>query len=182
MDLAKLTLSNFGNYLSDEVAETMKQMHIIKNSVLSTLEGCEDILEAILPVENDTLIALDELDEQRLTIYLSIYGSRALGAAAYLAMSQRYYGKSVSEYTKEECMEVKNAVSEKDCYELGLTALGFRTESNNKKQLDEIIVVAVNAAKKLAGKRMHSPEYVKAYMQVLFNAGCTLVASASIAS
>ena len=46
---------------------------------------------------------------------------------------------------------------------------------NNKKCLDHIIVVGMKSYRNSAGTKAFSKEYLKSYMQVMFNAGVTVV-------
>lgn len=76
---------------------------------------------------------------------------------------------------KEEIVEIIKEFFGTDAYALGLKALGIAPDDNNKKCLGRIVIVANNVARRLAGSKMQEEHYQKVYMQVLFNAGVTLV-------
>lgn len=178
MDLSQVTLRNFATYLSEDVASAMQRMNILKKPVLTALEDDAGILDEIYykRVVDPVLSKMADGEPHR---YLAVIGCHALGAAAYVTLTQRYYGKRISQYGEEELREVADALAKGNVYELGLNALGFRPDGNNRKCLDEIILVAADTAIRLAGSRINDLKYVRAYMQVLYNAGVSLVSSAS---
>ena len=53
--------------------------------------------------------------------------------------------------------------------------MGILINSGNKKVLDQIIVTGMLAARASAGSRIFEPENLKAYMQVLYNAGNSII-------
>ena len=78
-------------------------------------------------------------------------------------------------HSRQELQNIIYAVQRTDAYELGLNRMGIPINSGNKKVLDHIISTGLMAAKASAGSKICNPENLKAYMQVLYNAGNTVV-------
>ncbi len=107
--------------------------------------------------------------------FLNLLGCHALGAGAYTTLCQAKYNKPVEDFTPQERSEIINGFYRTDPYELALKTLGYAPNGNNKKCLDHIIVVGMKSYRNSAGTKAFSKEYLKSYMQVMFNAGVTVV-------
>ena len=169
-----IALRDFERDLIQTVAITMFELKITKQPVLSFFHNDHGIFEEIFNshTTDPELIVMEEFD---LTTYLMVLGCHALGASAYVVISQKDFHKPLAEFGNVELQAISHNLNTTDPYELGLSALGYRPDGNNKKCLDHIVITANNAAQRLAGKNIHDKRYQKIYMQVLYNAGVTLI-------
>lgn len=169
-----IALRDFERDLIQTVAITMFELKITKQPALSFFHNDHGIFEETF-LSHTTDPEFVAMSQQDFATYLMVLGCHALGAAAYVAICQRKYHKPLAEFGNVELREIAQALHNTDPYELGLNALGFRHDGNNKKCLDHIVVTANNAARNLAGNNIHDKRYQKIYMQVLYNAGVTLI-------
>lgn len=88
---------------------------------------------------------------------------------------QGKFKKPVSEFTIDEVRSILTDFCNNDAYELALNKLGISVDSQNKKVLDHIILVCINSAKESVGAEILNKNNLMAMMQVLFNAGVTLI-------
>ena len=108
-------------------------------------------------------------------MYLQVLACHAFGAGAYVTLCQSKFDKPVEQFTINEAMQISVAFRETDPYELAITTLGYAVDGNNKRCLDRISVVGVEAYKKAAGSKALDKDCLKILMQVMYNAGVTLV-------
>jgi hypothetical protein len=78
-------------------------------------------------------------------------------------------------FTPDEIKEILIATQQTDAYELGLRILHVSPTSSNKKVLDQIIIIAAQTARHSVGSHLLEPINIKSYMQVLYNAGVTML-------
>ena len=97
----------------------------------------------------------------------------AFGYGIYVTGSQSRLGKSITEYTNDDVLDITSAKTHVDAYELGLRTLGVDPSSNNKQVLDQIIVTAMHSLKNNSTVPLDDIN-IRTYMQVLFNAGVTI--------
>lgn len=167
-------LRNFERDLIQEVAITMFQLKITKQPALNFFNNDYGIFEGIF-ISHTTDPQMLAIARQDFNIYLMVLGFHALGTAAYVAICQRKYQKPLEEFGETEMREIAQTIHDTDAYEVALNALGYKPDGNNKKCLDHIVITANAAAQKLVGNKMHDTRYQKVYMQVLYNAGVTLL-------
>lgn len=167
-------LREFERDLIQEVALTMFQMKITKQPVLSFFHNDHGIFEGIF-ISHTTDPQMLMIAQQDFNTYMMVLGCHALGTAAYVAICQGKYKKPLEQFGETEMREIAKTIHDTDAYEVGLNSLGFAPDGNNKKCLDRIVVVANTTAQKLAGGKIHDKRYQKVYMQVLYNAGVTLI-------
>ena len=98
----------------------------------------------------------------------------AFGAGAYVTVKQLDYGHQVNEFTSDELKRIALDFQQTDAYELSLKRLKIPVDSSNKKILDQIIITGLNTAKATVEDRIMEPQNLKAYMQVLYNAGISM--------
>ena len=55
-----------------------------------------------------------------------------------------------------------------------LEKMGFAIDSGNKQMLDRVIIIGMKEAKLVAKENVFEPQNLKAFMQVLFNAGASI--------
>lgn len=167
-------LKELERHLIQQVAMTMFQMKITKQPGLKYIQDDPGLFEGIFTMHMlDT--QLQALAKQDFGNYLMVLGCHALGGAAYALTCQLKYMKPAAEFGKTEILEIIKTFYGTDAYELGLKALKFAPNGNNKKCLDQVVVAANNAARQLVGDKMREERYQRVYMQVLFNAGVTLI-------
>ena len=167
-------LREFERDLIQEVALTMFQMKITKQPALSFFYNDHGIFEGIF-ISHTTDPQMLMIARQDFNTYMMVLGCHALGTAAYVATCQGKYKKPLEQFGETEMREIAKTIHDTDAYEVGLKALGFAPDGNNKKCLDRIVVVANTSAQKLAGSKIYDNRYQKVYMQVLYNAGVSLI-------
>lgn len=168
------SLMQFERDLTQEVAITMFNLKITKQPSLNFLHNDCGIFEGTF-ISHTTDEQLLMISQQSFNTYLMVLGCHAFGTAAYVVMSQNKYKKPVNEYSEIELREIAQTIAETDAYEVGLNALGFKLDGNNKKCVDHIVQTAMTAALRLAGANIHDKRYQKVYMKVLYNAGVTII-------
>ena len=167
-------LREFERDLIQEVALTMFQMKITKQPGLNFFHNDHGIFEGIF-ISHTTDPQMLMIARQDFNTYMMVLGCHALGTAAYVATCQGKYKKPLEQFGETEMREIAKTIHDSDAYEVGLKALGFAPDGNNKKCLDRIVVVANTTAQKLAGSKIYDKRYQKVYMQVLYNAGVSLI-------
>ena len=160
--------------VTQEVAVRMFEVGITSQPALSYIKDDQGILEGffIQHITDPNVLALRQRPGD---LYLLMTGMHALGAGIYVTLLQKDYNRPVDEFTASELQQIVYAFQRTDAYELGLNRLGISINSGNKKVLDHIIVTGMNAAKTSAGSKIYEPENLKAYMQVLYNAGNSII-------
>ena len=167
-------LREFERDLIQEVALTMFQMKITKQPGLNFFHNDHGIFDGIF-TSHTTDPHMLAIARQDFNTYMMVLGCHALGTAAYVATCQGKYKKPLEQFGETEMREIAKTIHDTDAYEVGLKALGFAPDGNNKKCLDRIVVVANTSAQKLAGSKIYDKRYQKVYMQVLYNAGVSLI-------
>ena len=167
-------LREFERDLIQEVALAMFQMKITKQPGLNFFHNDHGIFEGIF-ISHTTDPQMLMIAQQDFNTYMMVLGCHALGTAAYVATCQGKYKKPLEQFGETEMREIAKTIHDSDAYEDGLKALGFAPDGNNKKCLDRIVVVANTSAQKLAGSKIYDKRYQKVYMQVLYNAGVSLI-------
>jgi hypothetical protein len=107
--------------------------------------------------------------------YFNLLGYHALGSGIYATLCQAKYHKTVENFTQKELFEIFNAFRQTDPYELALKSLGFDMEGMGEKCLDHIVWVGMCTYRRHAGSKAFDKELLKSYMQVMYNAGITVV-------
>ena len=156
-----------------EISLFMYNLGIIKEPSLSFFENDNGIFNRLFleHIEDPQVLALKTISDE---VYLRVAGMHAFGAGAYVSAKEIELNCPVSEFSKEEIENIFKDFDEKDAYELALEKLGIPIESGNKKVLDRVIVIGIKEAKQIAGEKATEPENLKAFMQVLFNAGTSM--------
>ena len=167
-------LREFERDLIQEGALTMFQMKITKQPGLNFFHNDHGIFDGIF-TSHTTDPHMLAIARQDFNTYMMVLGCHALGTAAYVATCQGKYKKPLEQFGETEMREIAKTIHDSDAYEVGLKALGFAPDGNNKKCLDRIVVVANTSAQKLAGSKIYDKRYQKVYMQVLYNAGVSLI-------
>ena len=160
--------------ITQTVAIVMWKMGIVEQPGLQFFHNDNGIFEGLF-VQHTTesqMLAYKKISEE---IFLSVCGSHAFGAGIYVAALQGKLNKSVEDFNLENIRAIAAAFSRTDAYELGLKTLNIAPDSQNKQALDQIIRYAKMTAKETAGDNVLALPNIKAYMQVLYNAGVTLV-------
>ena len=160
--------------ITQDVVMVMMSMHVIKSPQLKFFYDDKGILEGLVQqhTTNRTILALKQESDFN---YMFVCGMHAFGAGIYATIFQTKAQKPVNEFGTKELMDIASAFSRVDPYELALSSMGLNANSNNKKVFDEIIMTAIKSATKHAGKDATHPDTIKQLMQVLFNAGITVV-------
>lgn len=165
--------SDLSREITQSVAIFMYQAGITEQPGLSFFKNDSGMFEGIY-VQHTTNPAILQLKQMPGDMYLKICGMHAFGAGAYITACQLDFKHPVEAFTSAEVQQIANAFRDTDAYELALKRLGIPLESRNKQVLDHIIITALETAKEVVGSRVMDPQNLKAYMQVLFNAGISM--------
>lgn len=171
----RFTGTSLERELIQAVAICMNQLKITSMPVLQTFKNDNGIFEGIYRSHmNDPQVEI--LHKQYGDdFYFNLLGYHALGSGAYVTLCQSKYHKSVDEFSRPEFIEISNAFRQTDPYELALKTLGFNLDSENKKCLDHIVWVGMSAYRYNTGSRAFDKDLLRSYMQVMYNAGITVV-------
>ena len=118
-----------------------------------------------------------QLQAESLDAYLKTCGKHALGAGIYTAMAQAELHKTLNQFSEEETKRICRDFEKMDAYELGLRSLDIEKDSHNQYVLDQIYLFTLNMGRKEVGAESLAGSNLRLFMQVLFNAGVTLVYS-----
>lgn len=161
--------------VTQDVAICMNALKITSMPILKFLKDdngiCEGVFLSHMNDPNVQMVRKAYGDE----MYLNLLGCHALGSGAYVTLCQDKYKKPVEQFNENEIIKIRDAFHKTDPYELAIRALGYALDGNNKRCLDQITLVGVNAYRKAAGAKAFDEDYLKSYMQVMFNAGVTVV-------
>lgn len=159
--------------LTQEVALFMFHAGITSQPGLSFLHDDKGILNGLFiqHTTNPEILAIKSVSEES---YLQIAGMHAFGAGAYVTAKQLDFKHPVGEFTSEELRQIALDFQEIDAYELALNRLGVPLDSKEKHILDYIVLTGIKAAKSSVGSEIWKDENMKAFMQVLFNAGVSM--------
>ena len=160
--------------ITQTVAVVMYKMGIVKEPGLRFFKDDSGIFEGIFMqhMTNSQMQAYKKISGD---MFLTICGSHAFGTGVYVTHMQVQLEKPVEEFTMDNIRVIGGTLSRIDAYELGLKTLNVSPDSQNKAALDQIIRFAASTAKNVAGKDVLAPENMKAFMQVLYNAGITMM-------
>ena len=156
-----------------EIALFMYNVGITKKPEISFFKDDRGIFEKLfsLHMEDAGVLALKAVSKE---VYLRVLGMHSFGAGAYIAAKEIDFCRSVAEFTAEEIEGVFKDFDLKDPYELALKKLGFAIDSGNRQMLDRVIVIGMKELERIAKDKAEEPENIKAFMQVLFNAGTSI--------
>lgn len=159
--------------ITQEVALYMFYAGFTSQPGLSFLRDDSGILNGLFiqHTTNPRILAIKNVSEDD---YLQIVGMHAFGAGAYVTVKQLDFKHSVGEFTPEEVRQIALDFQETDAYELALNRLGVPLDSKEKNILDYIVLTGIKAAKASVGSEIWKDENMKAFMQVLFNAGVSM--------
>ena len=175
------TLSTKGDFMDKkilndatlEIAHFMFNVGITEKPELFSFEDDGGIFERLFNehITEPQVAALKTISED---LYLRVLGMHAFGAGAYLAAKELDFGKSAAVFTAEEIDGIFFDFDTKDAFELALEKMGFATDSGNKQMLDRVIIIGMKETKLVAKEKVFEPQNLKAFMQVLFNAGASM--------
>lgn len=160
--------------ITQDVVMEMMAMHVIKSPELKFFVDDKGILEGLV-YEHTTNPEILALKRESAFDYMFVCGMHAFGAGIYATLYQTKVKKPVNKFNQQDLAEIALAFSRTDAYELALTALGLNANSNNKKVFDKIIMTGIKSAFIYSGDDDTHPDTVRQLMQVLFNAGITVV-------
>lgn len=167
------SVTSFKRDLIQEVAIFMNKTGIIKEPMLKFFNNDSGLFEAkFISMLNDP--SIKQIKKMMPQMYLTVLGSHFLGTAVHIVACQGKFNKSVAEFGETEIKQIADDLNTTDAYELALRDMGIDPNSNNKKVIDGIIITAQNTARNSVGDISNNTEYLKAFCEVLYNAGVTL--------
>jgi hypothetical protein len=160
--------------IAQAVVDEMIEHGVIKIPELTYLYNEAGVLDRMFRQnsKDPNILALKDKPDD---LYLIIIGMHAFGAGIYATCMQNEFKHFADEFTPDDIDKIFTAFHEVDAYQLGLEQMKIPLDSNNKKILDAVILAGMRAAKASAGDALYEPKNIHTYMQVLFNAGNTLV-------
>lgn len=168
------SLQAFQRDLIQEVALLMNAMGITSQPILKFFYNDQGIFEGIF-LSHSTDPQMVALKRQNKDLYLTILGCHALGTAAYVAICQDSLNKPVDKFSQSELSMIAGTLHANDAYEVALNALNFSPESSGKKCLDTLVLRAISFTKQAVGEKIMDSSYQRVFMNVMYNAGVTLV-------
>lgn len=160
--------------VTQKVALKMFNSGITERPELSHFVDDKGILKelSVIHTTDQNVLALQRMPDD---VYLKVVAMHAFGAGVYTTYKQLDFKHSVSEFTDAEVKSIFRDFQNNDPYDLALNKLKIPATSKNKLVLDQLILTGVNAAKETAGSAIMEPENIKAMMQVMFNAGISMI-------
>ena len=161
-----------------EIALFMARVGIIEKPALSFFEDDGGIFERLFSehLSDPNVLALKNISED---VFLRVLGMHSFGAGAYASAKQNEFGCSPADFSADETENIFSEFDSADAYELALKKLGISLDSGNRKMLDRVIVIGIKELKLIAKEKAFEPQNLKAFMQVLFNAGISVFLAAN---
>jgi hypothetical protein len=161
------------NQMTNDIATFMKAINITQIAELKFLKDDKGLLGGLVfsATASPSYTSIKRQDENQ---YLNIIGKHSFGYGIYVVGSQTKLGKPITEYTNDDVLYITTTRNYTDTYELGLNTLGISFESKNKIVFDRIIETAINSLKNHTERPLDNIN-IRTYMQVLFNAGVTIL-------
>jgi len=171
---ANIDIASFKKDLIQEVAVYMYKTGITDAPGLKFFNNDNGLFEAhFMSTVNDP--GVRQIKKAMPQMYLTVLGTHALGTAVHIATCQSKFDMPVEEFGAAEVQKLANDFAQTDAYELALKDLGIGLNSNNKKVVDGIVMTAQGAASLSAGGDIsNNMNLLKAYCEVLYNAGVTV--------
>lgn len=159
--------------ITQDVTICMMQVGILKEPMMQFLNDDLGILnrQHELHTTDAEFISLKNTEYDT---YAFVCGMHALGTGLYVCTKQVDIEKSIQEWELAEVQSIFDEFASTDAYELALNRMGWLPTGNNKKVLDHVILTGLKSAKENSEKDVLSDNELKAYMQVMFNAGVTI--------
>ena len=167
--------SSLFNDLTQSVAMVMYSAQMIKQPAMKYLYDDCGIFEGLYRqhTTNPSILNLQNMPNDT---YLRICGMHAFGASIWTIWKAHFQlDKSVDALNSSDLYGIAKDFERTDAYELALRALNVPVDSQNKRAMDQIIVAALGTLTSKTGKNRTDPSNVRTYMQVLYNAGVTLM-------
>lgn len=160
--------------LTQDVALFMYSAKITQQPILKFFHDDQRICEGLFVqhTTNPQLLQIKNISDET---YLRVVGMHAFGAGVYVTALQGELDKPIEQFSSNDLYTISKDFEQTDSYELSLKVLRIPVDSNNKKVLDFIIETALKTAKKTVGPAIMESLNLRTYMQVLFNAGITMV-------
>jgi len=160
--------------LTQDVALYMHSAKITQQPILKFFHDDQGICEGLF-VQHTTNPQLLQIKKMSDETYLRVVGMHAFGAGVYVTALQGKLEKPIGQFSSNDIYSISKDFEQTDSYELALKVLNIPADSKNKKVLDYIMETALETAKKGVGFAVMEPHNLRTYMQVLFNAGITMV-------
>lgn len=161
--------------ITQDVALSMNSMGITNMPILKFLYDDRGLFDGFFQSHMDNPGFKMVESNYGIDTYLLLLGCHALGFGAYVSISQAIFQKPIADWSVSDVRKITTAISETDVYELALNTLGYPLDGINKKCLDRVVEIAADSFKAIVPKANISDANLKIYMQVLYNAGVTLV-------
>ena len=161
-----------------EIALFMARVGIIEKPALSFFEDDGGIFERVFSehLSDQNVLALKNISED---VFLRVLGMHSFGAGVCVAAKQTESGRSPENFSEEEKENIFSEFDSSDAFELALEKLRISHDSGNRKMLDRVIVIEIKELKLIAKEKAFEPQNLKAFMQVLFNAGISVFLAAN---
>ena len=160
----------------NEIALFMYNVGITKEPVLCSFENDSGIFERLFSehLSDQNILALKTVSEE---VFLRVLGMHSFGAGVCVAAKQTESGLSPENFSEEEKEKIFSEFDSADAFELALEKLRIPLDSGNRKMLDRVIVIGIKELKLIAKEKTFEPQSLRAFMQVLFNAGISVFLS-----
>ena len=161
-----------------EIALFMFNVGITEKPELSSFLNDGGIFERLFSehLSDPNVLALKTISED---VFLRVLGMHSFGAGVYTAAMQHELDRSPENFPEKERENIFSEFDSADAYELALGKLRIPLDSGNRKMLDRVIVIGIKELKLLAKEKTFEPQNIRAFMQVLFNAGISVFLSAN---
>ena len=160
--------------LTQDVALYMHSVKITQQPILKFFHDDQGICKGLF-VQHTTNPQLLQIKKMSDDTYLRVVGMHAFGAGVYVTALQGKLDKPIGQFSSNDLYTISRDFEQTDSYELALKVLQIPVDSKNKKVLDGIMETALETFKNCVGSAIMEPLNLGTYMQVLFNAGITMV-------
>ncbi len=160
-----------------EVAYFMYRVEIIDQPELSCIEDDRGILNALVALHTGVNSA--RLRNVQSDIYLQQVGTHTFGTGVYLAALQDAYNRPISAFSYSQIRRILYDIQSRNPYQWAMKRLGVTLISKKRLIMNQIILTAIEAARRSVGPKITELRNTALYMQALYNAGITMLVACS---
>ena len=163
------------NVVSEAVVGFMFDHGMIKKPVLLNIRDDRGIFDNLFKGMQKPLNA-GRQQQIQLGLLLRTAGLQVFGAGIYVICKQIDFEHPLDIFTDAEIHQTLSEIAATtDIYELGINRIGITYGSSNDILFSALAATAFNAAYTSVGSDIFEPKNLRAYLQVFYNAGVTML-------
>lgn len=159
--------------LAAYTATYLSSMVLTESTSLKSFNDDKGLLDSLV-FSATAAPAYTQLKDKSSNEFLGVCGSNAFGRGIYVAGMQNELDKPISQFTHKDVEEILGAFRYTPDYELGLRMIKVEVGSEKHQAFRDLIVKVANYYLENCAEPLEK-DNLYSYMQVLFNAGITVI-------